>query len=130
MVADQQGGLRQHQLAKSIKVAVDFTFVPPRQVRHVGNQRYLGIVGSDLRDGADVLGTADKSDLDGSDGHVFERRPSLVCHGLFIEGEVVKDFGGVTHVGAGDDGQRVGACRCNGGDVCSQTARTTRDRWR
>ena len=72
VVANQHCGLRQQELAKRILVAFNFAVVPPRQIRHIGHKWYVGVVGCDHRDGADILGAADKTDLDRRNGHVFQ----------------------------------------------------------
>ena len=122
MVANQHSGLRQKQLSKRILVTLNFTVVPPGQVGHVGNKRYVSVVGRDARDGADVLRAADKTDLDGRHRHVFEGRPGLVRNRLFVEREVVKNLGCVAHVSAGHDSQRMGPGGDHGGDVGCQAA--------
>jgi hypothetical protein len=63
VAADQHLGLRQHQLAEGIEVALLLVLLDPGQVRHVGDQRHVGVVGQDLGDRADALGRAEEADL-------------------------------------------------------------------
>ena len=107
MVADEYGGLRQHEFAKGVQVTVQLALVPPRQVGHVGDQRHVGVIRGDLSDGADVLRAADKTHLDGGYRHVFERGARLLGNSIFVKCKVVQDFCCVAGIGAGHHRQRV-----------------------
>ena len=73
VVANQHCGLWQQKLSKRILVAFDLAVVPPGQIRHISHKWYVGVVGSNHGDGADVLRAANKTDLDGGHRHVFQR---------------------------------------------------------
>ena len=63
--------------------------------------------GGDGRNGAQVFRAAHKADFERLHRHVLERTARLVGHGFFVEGEVVVDFRGVAHIGAGDHCQHM-----------------------
>ena len=109
VVSYQHGRLRQHELAEGVEVQVDLPFVPPRKVGHVGDQRHVGVVGGDLGDGTDGLGTADETDLEDLNR---KRLPGSVraCSviSLVVEGEMVEYLCGVAGISAGDNRQARG----------------------
>ena len=107
MVSYQHGGLRQQELSK----ASSYRSAGPssHHERHVRDDGHVRIVRGDLRDGAERLGTARESDLDHLHRHVLEDRARLLGDRVLVEGEMVEHFGGVAHIRAGDDGQRMRA---------------------
>ena len=122
MVADQHGGLRQQQFAKSVEVRLDQVLVPPRQIGHVGDERHFWIVGCGFGDGAQDLRRADEADLDQLHFDVFQDGARLFGNGLFIERKVIEDLGGVACIGACHDRQHMGADRRHRESIAAQSA--------
>ena len=120
MVTYENGGLRQHELSKSVEVTFNLVFVPPRKVGHVGNQRHFCIIGRNFGYHANIFRIANKANLDGADGHIFKHRARLLANRFFVETDMVKNFRCVAHIRAGNDCKRMSTSRRNGGDVSSQ----------
>jgi hypothetical protein len=97
VAADEHLGLRQHQLAEGIDVALLLVFFEPRKVRHVGHQRHVGVVREDLGDRADAFGRPEEADLPGRDRHVFEHAARLLDDDVGVQRVMVEDLGGVAH---------------------------------
>ena len=125
VVSYQHRGLRQKQFAKGVLVQIDLAFVPPRQVGHAGNDRYVGIVRCELGNRADIFRTPGESDLDHLRRRVLQNGPRLLGHGFLVQRKEVKYLGGVTGVSARHDRQGVGANRADRQDVAGQSASAT-----
>ena len=126
MAADQHLGLRQHQLAKRLEVGLLLVFLDESEVRQVGHQRHVGIVGEDFGDRADTFGRAEKTDLPGSDGDVLENAARLLDDDVGLDRMVVEDLGGVAHDDARHDRERMRAHRGDRRHVAGRAAGAAR----
>lgn len=126
VTADQHLGLRQHEFAEGVEVALQLVFLDPRQVGHVGDQRHVGVVRQDLGDRADALGGTEEADLPGRDRHVLQDAAGLFGDHVGVDGVVVEDLVGVAHHDAGDDRQAVRTHRGDRRDVAGHAAGAAR----
>jgi hypothetical protein len=126
VAADEDLGLRQHEVAKRLEVGLLLVLVDPREVGKIGDERNVGIVGEDLGDCADAFGRAEKADLPCRDRDVLEHAPRLLDDDVGVDRVVVEHLGGVAHDDAGDDRQRVRAHRSDRRDVAGRAAGAAR----
>jgi hypothetical protein len=126
LAADEHFRLRQHEVAEGVEVLALCILVEEGEIRQVGHEGHLGIVGEDLRHRAHALGAAEEADLPGRHGHVLEDASRLLDDDVGLDRVVVEDLRGVAQDDGRHDRQRVRAHGGDGGHVAGVAARAGR----
>ena len=109
-VGRQDRRTRQQELAQRVEHLVARQLVAATRGEHgIEYQRYVRIIGEDLRDGSNVFDAAEHADLECVDGHVLEQAARLVGDPLGVERLHAFDAHRVLHRDGGQHRQRMTA---------------------
>ena len=110
--------LGKDELAEHLEHGVRGQLVTPAGGHHrIDDDRDVRIVGDDLRDHRDVVGTAQHPELEGLNRHVLEDRPGLFGNKVGIDRQHVLHARRILDGECGDDGKGMAAHACQRHDV-------------